>query len=598
MDNGDYQFDSDSVQDMKKVLYEIAKRRKLDSYIDLLNEYEKNLTINIAFLGEFKSGKSTLLNALLGEDLLPAFDEPTTAVVTEIQSSDKESYSVLDKDNKWRSISKSELSYYITDTMNTKKVLIKLPSNGVLNYNFAFIDTPGINSLINIHDDITYGYLPFVDAAIIAIDSNYGSIPRSLLDFLKSKFTEEFLSKIIFVITKMDTIPDKSIDRVKQSFVDSIKKYFPSEHIVFTSAVLALDGKTKQQSNKTEKSNIYKLENLILNKIVRKKEQYEKEKLIKKIKEIGGAILNTLNYEIKAFSWETEELDNNIKKLGDEINEYKIKVGEIKREFNETLDKTKDYLQHLIEISIPPIIAKKFSGGNIDYELNDFSNEIIKIIANNMEALNGKITKPSNNDDLHDKQHKIENVIKNIIPSLDSIMKSSEIISKFVTIVTLLIITSTTGGKLTTPEEIFNFVVDYAILRDNKKIPDKKSKGKNGKNEESFSQNFDLLDKIKDINPVDFISSQIAQIIAKKNMQEYLIQKLGSEVDLIFETVCNHVLQDIQKEFIIPLSERKKILEKLKTETLEEKKKEFHSIENDIKVLSSLVGNRRSYDEK
>ncbi|EDP73730.1 dynamin family protein, partial [Hydrogenivirga sp. 128-5-R1-1] len=73
-------------QSLLNSIVEVSHKYGLDDFYNQVKNLKKDLSISIAFLGEFSSGKSSLINALLGKKILPAMDEPTTAAIVEVQS--------------------------------------------------------------------------------------------------------------------------------------------------------------------------------------------------------------------------------------------------------------------------------------------------------------------------------------------------------------------------------------------------------------------------------------------------------------------------------------------------------------------------------
>ncbi len=71
---------------MKNQLINFANKYNFKNILDDIKELENNLEIKIGFLGEFSSGKSTLINSLIEQDLLLTMDIPTTKSITQIYS--------------------------------------------------------------------------------------------------------------------------------------------------------------------------------------------------------------------------------------------------------------------------------------------------------------------------------------------------------------------------------------------------------------------------------------------------------------------------------------------------------------------------------
>jgi ribosome biogenesis GTPase A len=123
---------------------------------------------NLVILGQFKRGKSTFINALLGEDLLPTAIVPLTSVVTVIQYGPRVRVCVQFMDGKEKDVPVSDLSELITERGNpnnhkrVQEVTIYHPSP-YLQGGVRIIDTPGVGSVYRHNTDVAYRYLPYVE---------------------------------------------------------------------------------------------------------------------------------------------------------------------------------------------------------------------------------------------------------------------------------------------------------------------------------------------------------------------------------------------------------------------------------------------------
>ena len=127
---------------------------------------------NLVVLGQFKRGKSSLINAILGEELLPTAAVPLTSAVTMLRYGQKRR--VLIRHEGWvlpRVIVPSTLAEYITERGNPgneKQVLaaeIEMPEP-FLRRGLHLVDTPGIGSVHRHNTATTYRFLPEADAVI------------------------------------------------------------------------------------------------------------------------------------------------------------------------------------------------------------------------------------------------------------------------------------------------------------------------------------------------------------------------------------------------------------------------------------------------
>ncbi|WP_297421899.1 dynamin family protein [Clostridium sp.] len=222
----------DLTTDLKK-LKEYGEYLKLENGNTLIDEVLKRIandSFNIAIVGEFKRGKSTLINALLGKDILPTDILPCSATLNRITYNVSPLVKIEYKDGKVEEISIDNLPNYVTKlTDESTKISEKVKEATVyypINYcknNVDIIDTPGLND-DNAMTDVTLSVLPQVDAAILVImaQSPFSEYER---DFLENKLLTNDLGRILFVVTGIDRCDEDEVDRVLKSISDRIEKY-------------------------------------------------------------------------------------------------------------------------------------------------------------------------------------------------------------------------------------------------------------------------------------------------------------------------------------------------------------------------------------
>jgi GTP-binding protein EngB required for normal cell division len=130
----------------------------------------------VACVGQFKRGKSTLLNALIGEPVLPVGVTPVTAVPTVLRYGDVRGARVLTHDQ-WQTIKLRDLSHYVSEKLNPENakqvdgVEVFLPSP-LLASGMCLVDTPGIGSVFSGNTETTRHFIPQIDAAILVIGAD------------------------------------------------------------------------------------------------------------------------------------------------------------------------------------------------------------------------------------------------------------------------------------------------------------------------------------------------------------------------------------------------------------------------------------------
>ncbi len=180
------------------------ERYKFDNFIEDMRSLEEKITLKIGFIGEFNSGKSTLINKLIGQKILPTMDEPTSKTIVEIEGANIENpeyYKYIGVDRE--SISAIEFSDICT-TLSEYTLYLRLPIGRFLKKDYLLIDTPGISSLDQSDEDITFGYLPKLDAAVLCQDIQIGALNKSIINFILKPEVRPMLNHFIFAITKSD----------------------------------------------------------------------------------------------------------------------------------------------------------------------------------------------------------------------------------------------------------------------------------------------------------------------------------------------------------------------------------------------------------
>jgi len=150
--------------------------RQLEAVQSLLAE---NPPIDIAVLGQFKAGKSSFLNSLLGQNVLSVGAIPVTTAITRLQYGAEEKAIVRHFDGRTTDIPLADIVKFTSEAenpCNSKNVAIvdiELPS--LQRYSgLRLVDTPGLGSVYKYHQSAAEEWLPSVGTAHMAVsaDSN------------------------------------------------------------------------------------------------------------------------------------------------------------------------------------------------------------------------------------------------------------------------------------------------------------------------------------------------------------------------------------------------------------------------------------------
>ncbi len=172
-------------------------------------------TFNLAVVGEFKRGKSTLVNALIRESLLPTAVIPLTSVTTIISSGPKTVVNVIFINGAREEIAAENLKDYVSESENPNNckqvsvVEIEHPSQ-FLKDGVRIIDTPGVGSANTHNTKTTYDYLPQIDAAIFMFSADQPA-SQAELNFLKEVSAQT--PKLFLVQNKIDYLANAELDQ-------------------------------------------------------------------------------------------------------------------------------------------------------------------------------------------------------------------------------------------------------------------------------------------------------------------------------------------------------------------------------------------------
>ena len=235
-----------------------------------------NLRFQVAIVGEFSTGKSSFLNALLGEEILPTALEECTAVITRIRKAHANTnIKLFYKKGNQENVSLNELEKVLTFESNIKEklqeVCIELLDNKFLLDDVDFIDTPGVNDPTKTGDLITLHWLPQSDAVVFLTHCEQ-SFKKSEIDFLKTKVSTQDKSRFIFVIHASDLIEnEKEFTSLKTRYETLLSKDYPSASVHFVSSHQALDAIEEQNKEEYVKSGLPSIRQDIHNLILKEK---------------------------------------------------------------------------------------------------------------------------------------------------------------------------------------------------------------------------------------------------------------------------------------------------------------------------------------
>ncbi|MEC0304680.1 dynamin family protein [Terribacillus saccharophilus] len=297
--------------------------------ISRLNELLEDMEADyytVVVVGEFKNGKSTFINALLGQELMPADATPTTATINAIFHQDEPALHIVSQDG---SIQESELSsnmlrrYTASGNFRPEEVkyLKVFTPADLLRERIVLVDTPGVNDVNEQRAEVTHQFIPRTDILIFITSIEAG------MSSTEAKFLEEYAMKhgknIIFVTNFIDRLDEEELDeaieyverRIQHVMQDAEQRVYP------ISAKLALEAKERQEEELYAASGFKAIEEAIQKKLLSSERSQQKDE----------AYHNRLNWIKKNIQL---ELETNKQLAEEDLDSLQKKIGLISQWFD------------------------------------------------------------------------------------------------------------------------------------------------------------------------------------------------------------------------------------------------------------------------
>jgi GTP-binding protein EngB required for normal cell division len=172
--------------------------------------------VDVAVLGQFKAGKSSFLNSLIGREIVPVDVLPATAVVTRIGYGPRERAVVRRLAGDEEEISIERLAEFVTERQNPANekqvamVEVELPSLAPFR-GVRFVDTPGLGSIFTHNTQASMEWLPRVGGALVAVSVNH---PLSEQDLRLLAEVFQHTPEVAILLTKADLVSESQLEVV------------------------------------------------------------------------------------------------------------------------------------------------------------------------------------------------------------------------------------------------------------------------------------------------------------------------------------------------------------------------------------------------
>lgn len=210
----------------------ISLNRQLEAAEGLLGD---NTPIDVAILGQFKAGKSSFINSVIQESVLPVGVVPVTTVISRLQYGPEKKAIVTFFDGTRSEVDINRLDEFTSEAKNPSNqknveiVDIELPS--LKDYpGVRLVDTPGLGSVFAYHHATSENWLPEVGAALLAISSDR---PLSENDLQLIRELAQHTPNIIILLTKTDLLTPDQQQEVTDFFIKTLKREINRDFPIF-----------------------------------------------------------------------------------------------------------------------------------------------------------------------------------------------------------------------------------------------------------------------------------------------------------------------------------------------------------------------------
>ena len=349
-----------------KYRWEDSVKENLVSLLEQIKSKQADKQLNLSVIGEFSTGKSTFINAMLRKELLVSSALQGTTVASTVIEYAK-TYGIFmqfyDGDRRaytYRTLEelKQSIESFTTDpdvAKNIQTVRVYLPSPQ-LEKGFRIIDTPGTNAIELWHEEITIRTLRDIsDVSIVLIDATK-PLPESFCRFVENNL-ESILPQCVFVVTKLDLIAKRERTRMLSYIAMKLKQTFGLEDpkvLGYASTEVVRDFTSSppdpELADMLEES--YRNEEIILAHMAKQRTIIQTKKLIALIDGMYGSISEQINELQKGHRDELELLlktkqvdltsfisSQKSKRLSSFSNTARFERGEIINSFHELSDR-------------------------------------------------------------------------------------------------------------------------------------------------------------------------------------------------------------------------------------------------------------------
>lgn len=413
----------DEKQEIARILNELVGNdslRKHERLFQGLLDLQRDMAgdfYTVVVLGEFKRGKSTLVNALLGTSLLPMNVLPETATINAIMYEEKPRLCVVQRDGMQvqGEVSREFLQQYSAreegnEAEKVSYIKIGYPCE-MLKDRVVLVDTPGVSDLNEQRSEVTYRFLPKANAVLFVLDAN-SPLKKTEKEFIEEKLLPLGINNILFVLNKYDAVDEEEEgdflptvrNRLFHAFqMDEESAKLRDISIIPFSAKWALEGLEKGNEKMVRLSGLPQLKEKLASMLMASQVEKEKvagyrhrlgwllsilERELEREYALGSSGLEELEQAAEVLHKTVEDKAGQKEKVGEYVKAAKVQMfamadkslhyfhGKLKENLFELVEQyhSQDF-KHFVEQTIPRQVQKE-----VEAWLNRYASHLDKIL--------------------------------------------------------------------------------------------------------------------------------------------------------------------------------------------------------------------------
>ncbi len=285
--------------------------------------------MTVVVLGEFNHGKSTVINALLREEVLPVGITPTTSIITHLVYGDAPGATLHPAGEKDPyEIGYDEMEEVIRESEEAGEELdhveIAYP-NDLLEDSLVLVDTPGVNDISRQKVEITYGYVPRADVVLYVLDATQ-ILKKSEITFIEDRLLEANRDRIIFALGKIDALSEEEAEEVEAYAREELESMLDASVELF--AFSARDALEAQSQGETPPEGFRAFRHELIQYLRDERANIILDSALGGGLRIAGLLEQNLAIERQAYRLEKEELEEKIEAVRSKLDESRQLIAE------------------------------------------------------------------------------------------------------------------------------------------------------------------------------------------------------------------------------------------------------------------------------